>query len=162
MRKQMVVHLLGQQDLLFMALNKSLAPQKKTLACVLQHVFKINCIRAARWLELLPSADLNYSSGKTLSHQHQQKTNLVMVGWRATQTTTLTLRRAARHQVTDPEPDSAGQQTAHNKSWNCSLISGCVDLCSSCLSPLSPLVFIVVSGRPADTLHRGHSWPWRL
>lgn len=76
----MVVHLLGQQDLLFIALNKSLAPQKKTLARVLQHVFKINCIRAARGLELPPSADLNYSSGKTLSQQHRQKTNLVMVG----------------------------------------------------------------------------------
>lgn len=44
----MVVHLLGQQDLLFMALNKSLAPQKKTLARVLQHEFKINFIRGAR------------------------------------------------------------------------------------------------------------------
>lgn len=36
----MVVQVLGKQELLFMALNKSLAPQKKTVTCVLQRVQK--------------------------------------------------------------------------------------------------------------------------
>lgn len=39
-RKQMVVQVLRKQELLFMTLNKSLAPQKKTVTYVLQRVQK--------------------------------------------------------------------------------------------------------------------------
>lgn len=73
----MVVQVLGQQDLLlFMALNKSLAQQKKTVACVLQHVQQTTLLEqpgliGAVWC-------LNYSPGRTWFHQHPQKTNSTM------------------------------------------------------------------------------------